>query len=113
MVDILVTVILFFIIIQTFQWIIHIEMTTKNSYNWGWASYRKFKKEFEKHEFEKQSKGNYIDGKSKSQICSSIIKFNYGKGMVISDPVSWTLVHIYLNKMFQEPKEKKQKRIKW
>lgn len=108
------------IIFGGISWSVHISMTRSSTkrYGYGWASFKKFKREFDKIEWEYKSIwknslfGNYLT-LSSSQFHASIIEFNT-KGMIMRTPLDWYLAKRYVKKHiknnFLPPKPPK---VKW
>ncbi|MFS0657460.1 hypothetical protein AB1L07_01365 [Niallia alba] len=85
------------------RWIVHIAMNVECVDKWGWGNYRLFKKYFKEIEWEidKKYKGSLFAYNQfsiqTSKIHADIFKFN-GIHMAISDPVSYWLCQIYVQK---------------
>ncbi len=97
-------------------WFGRIKMTTEYTNKYGWGSFNKFKKEYNKCKWSIDANYNCFyhaksrfDYPSDSELHASIIKFN-GKGMLL-DPISMLRASSYMRK-FEPPKQKKEK-IKW
>lgn len=93
------------ILVILVNWVVHLAMALDDNKPRGWASYRKFKEEFEKvdgwfHQEEYRDSlfsGNYsIEKRSRTdEIFAQMITFNY-KNMLIIDPISYLMVQLYV-----------------
>lgn len=95
-------------------------MMKEDSYKYsnGWGNYKKFKKEFNKYEWDldntfTDSLFNYSQG---GYLHASIYRFD-NKGMIMIDPISYLLSVIYINKYIRKHRIKivkiKKEIIKW
>lgn len=109
----------FILAIPTAFWVIHIAESKWEGYIYGWASYRKFKKEFGKHQWSYSRYGREVTLKcKKSRIEFSdfptVVMFD-GKIMILSNPISHFLCYRLISKnikKYAEPR-RKPKKIKW
>lgn len=103
-----------FLIIISVNWLTHIEMTKLSTERYGWASFEKFKQEFDKVENWKTDKvfthSLFSIPYRQNQIHASVICFDY-KGMLINNPFSYIFAVIYTQCYIS--KMNKKKAIKW
>jgi competence protein ComGC len=107
--SILILTILIFLIVH---WIVHISMVKNEGCKYGWGTFKRFKKEFDKYEWNNHgyssSLFNYCEG---GYIHADIYKFN-NKGMIMRDPFSYLLSKIYIRKHCSYVKPKRNV-VKW
>lgn len=79
------------------DWATHMHMVKGEHVPYGRASYSIFVEEFEKVNWIKSdwSEALYSKNGRDDKIHANIIKFN-GKGMIINNPISYTLTKIYV-----------------
>jgi hypothetical protein len=93
----LIAVFFVWLIFSMIIWGVHISMIRNDGCAYGWATYSKFKREFNKYTWNfdyifTDSLFNYPEG---GYLHASIYRFN-NKGMIMRDPVSYLLSALYI-----------------
>lgn len=98
-----------FLVYLCIDWIVHLGMTKGDAELYGWATYSKFKEHFNYYKWEPLSlySGSYQSNNHSCYFHANIIKMD-GKGMLITNPISYLFVKIYARKV-----NKKDRVIKW
>lgn len=100
----LISVFLFlFIAIILAVWLAHVMMVRDEGIDYGWASYDRFKKEFNKvdwryeEDFKRSLFGHEerLTFTNRDMYHAGVIKFNY-KGMIMYDPISYFMSGLYV-----------------
>jgi len=89
------------------RWLTHIEMTKEDVKEYGWATYKQFKENFNKYEWTplRLYPDSCSNDKEECYFHASIIKMG-GKGMLIRDPISLMLVKRYVKNVLYKKPEK-------
>jgi hypothetical protein len=101
--------------ILTIGWGVHISMVKGENIPQGWASFKKFKREFDKYNWQwdgfwNNSLFNYSQG---GYLHASIFKFDH-KGMKMTDPISFLLSCLYIRKYIRtQIKPYRKDMVKW
>lgn len=86
------------------NWLTHMEMTKGDGkhYSWGYGSFKNFKQEFEKYEWddERWYGKSLWNREHKCEYHASIITFG-GHGMVMKTPIDLILVRVYIRRYFK------------
>jgi hypothetical protein len=96
-------------------WGVHISMVKGEFCPYGWATYSKFKREFDKYnwEWDKCFENSLFDYPSGGYIHASIFKFDY-KGMIMRDPFSYFLSALYIRRYIRKNiKPYRKDKVKW
>ena len=108
----IITIIIIFLIIFFCIYISSLCVTILMSHKYGWGTYKKFKKEFNKIETKTWENDGFFSlssGYSKTKILASMVQFN-NIGMIF-DPITWILVLIFIRKYKKD--NYLLRRIKW
>ena len=114
---ILILLIAVLLFIHIVQWATHVQITKEDSETYGYATYSKFVEEFEKVNWDYDSG---FDGLYGEYGVTDMFQFDgeicfKGNGMVISNPLSYLFVKIYvkeyIKKMRNSNKLKKDKKV--
>ncbi|MET3505474.1 hypothetical protein [Halalkalibacter oceani] len=108
------------LIVSIISWSVHISMVKEQPEEYGYATFKKFKKEFDKCRWEIQGyHGKTIanfalwDMRDGSKFGASIIQFQH-KGMIMNNPLCWMRAVLYAKKTYDSLNMKKTKNtVKW
>lgn len=98
-------------------WFAHIMAVMDEGVEYGWAGYRKFKREFLKYNWSDMEDGGVCDFESDYSMCSNNVVFFSDKGMILCTPFDYYMavrcVARYKSKEKKKVKVVKLNVVKW
>lgn len=76
------------------NWTVHVSIVKDNADNYGYASFKTFKKHFDSVKWEKTS-GGIWDETLQTRYMHTLLMFN-GVGMIINNPISYIRAQLYI-----------------
>lgn len=106
------------LLLTIITWIVHVSLTREGRKDYGYATFSKFKEQFDKYEWFPHDAGDSFGAISSTEDTKfryGIIEFE-GKRMVMNNPVCWIRANVYARKYiknnFKELKPNKNT-VKW
>lgn len=110
-------IMIMFLFFVTFIWIIDVYVTKGDSYKYGWASYRTFRREYSKYDWKltyEMLTTSLTSESGNNRISSITYSANFsGVDMIINNPIGYIFTKLFIWKEFKRFNKREVEKVKW